>query len=132
MNTSYGRERVFFYIVFGALLFMKSLLPSRDGDDSFLNALVPAVLYAAMFGSPQLFWLFKTRALKSRSQSVVAAFTAAFFLGSYYYFGFLPGQRSQDWGSSYFEVPAAFVVEWVITGFMFAFYARAGLPDMSD
>lgn len=92
MNAkSYGRERIFLYIVFSGLLLMKGLLPSRDGDVSFSSAIVPAVMYAALLGSPQLFWIFKTRSLKNRPQSVVAALTALFFLAAYLLLWILAG-----------------------------------------
>lgn len=76
-----------------------------------------ASVYAAMFGSPQLLWVLLCRKpLRTGPQRRTALLVAAAFLGTSVYFGSFPGTQPPRWGGEgHFEVPAAFVVEWVIS-----------------
>ncbi len=75
-----------------------------------------ALLYAALFGSPQLFWLAKCRRiLPGSAQAKVAALVAAAFALLAVYFGSFPGTQPPSWaGEAHFEVPAALLVEWFV------------------
>jgi hypothetical protein len=75
-----------------------------------------ALLYAALFGSPQLFWLAKCgRMLRGSAQAKVAVWVAVVFALLSIYFGSFPGTQTPSWaGEAHFEVPAAFLVEWFV------------------
>lgn len=76
-----------------------------------------ALFYAAMFGSPQLIWLWLLRKpLLSCSQARTALFIVIAFLCTSLYFGSFPGTNPPSWGGEgHFEVPAAFLLEWLIS-----------------
>ena len=75
-----------------------------------------ALLYAALFGSPQLFWLATcSRVPPGSAQAKVAALVAAVFALLSIYFGSFPGTQPPPWaGEAHFEVPAALLVEWFV------------------
>ena len=82
------------------------------------NAFVPAALmFAAMFGAPQLIWLwFLRKGPINDDQTRVAHFTLAAFVFSSILFGYFPGESRPTWGGEgHFEVPAAFLLEGLIT-----------------
>jgi hypothetical protein len=76
-----------------------------------------ALFYFAMFGAPQLVWLWLLRRpLPSRGQARVAVFIAAAFLCTSCYFGSFPGTTAPSWGGEgQFEVPIAFLLEWLVS-----------------
>lgn len=104
------------YLIFGTLVLFKALLAYRESQFTYdLASLSAGVLCGAFFGSPQLFWLNKTRSLEKSSQLFVALAMSLSFCAAYAYFGFFPWQSPQNWGApAHFEVPIALIAEWLI------------------
>ena len=116
--------------LFGLIASIKFFLifrESRVNED--LLALFPvALMYTAMFGSPQIFWLLKTRKTMERPQLKIAILVLFLFIISAVYFRFIPGMNRPSWGGEgHWEVVAAFLSEWLITIIFFIpyWYARA-------
>lgn len=87
-----------------------------------------AIMFTAMFGSPQLIWLWFLRAHPlTDGQFRSAVFTLAALLFSSVWFGSFPGVSRPSWGGeSHFEVPAAFLVEGFVSLLgILVFVARA-------
>jgi hypothetical protein len=80
------------------------------------EAIPPALTYMLMFGSPQLFWLAQCRTrLLGGAQVVIALIVVVAFTVVALEFGFWPGSAPPRWGGeAHFEVPFAFVLEWLI------------------
>ena len=108
--------KTFLVAAFGCLAGFK--FHSAMADDPSLDPVrvVAALLYAALFGSPQLFWLAKcSRILPGSAQMRVAALVAVAFGLLSIYFGSFPGAQPPSWaGEAHFEVPAALLVEWFV------------------
>jgi len=119
------------YLIFCALVLFKILLAYSENPFSFdLMSSFAGLQYGALFGSPQLFWLYKVRSLEKPSQLVVVLAAALSFCGAYAYFGFFPGQTSVNWGApAHFEVPVALLAEWLIASLFadaFNYLAKKG------
>ena len=82
------------------------------------NEFVPAaIMFTAMFGAPQLIWLWflRTHPLND-GQIRSAVFTLAAFLFTSVLFGSFPGVSRPSWGGQgHFEVPAALLVEGFVS-----------------
>ena len=82
------------------------------------NEFIPgAIMFTAMFGAPQLIWLWflRTRPLND-GQIRSAAFTLTAFLFTSVLFGSFPSVSRPSWGGEgHFEVPAALLVEGFIS-----------------
>lgn len=102
--------------VFGCLVGFKFYAAMPEDPPLGLEIVLAALMYAALFGSPQLFWLVKcSKSLSSSSQDKVAALVALSFTLLSIYFGSFPGTQPPSWaGEAHFEVPAALVVEWFV------------------
>jgi hypothetical protein len=91
-----------------------------------------ALFYAAMFGSPQLIWLWILRKPPlSHGQAKTATSIVIAFLFTSFYFGSFPGTTPPTWGGEgHFEVPAALISEWLISLIgIFVFTARSKGPS---
>lgn len=77
-----------------------------------------ALVFAAMFGSPQLTWALVCRSAQfCDRQALIASFAVAAFVGTSVIFGSFPGVGRPGWGGEgHFEVPIALAVEWLIAG----------------
>ena len=76
-----------------------------------------ALFYTAFFGSPQLIWLFSCgdKSLHKEQLSTPFWVVIAFLLTSLL-FGSFPGVERPSWGGEgHFEVPAAFLIEWLVS-----------------
>lgn len=79
-----------------------------------------ALVYMAIFGSPQIYWLLLTIKATTQKQAVIATVVLLLFTFSAWYFGLIPGTASPAWGGEgHFEVPIALLVEWLIAGLFF-------------
>ncbi|WEN14776.1 hypothetical protein PY254_16310 [Rhodanobacter sp. AS-Z3] len=76
-----------------------------------------ALVYAVMFGSPQLIWLwFCGKPSLNDGQIRTAAYVAMAFVVTSLCFGSFPGLGSPAWGGEgHFEVPLAFLAEWLVS-----------------
>lgn len=101
----------------GILIGFKFFAAIFESKAPSLDNVVPALMYAALFGSPQLFWFTKclTAELTATRLSVVA-WVAFVFVVLSIYFGSFPGSNPPSWGGSreHLEVPAALVGEWIV------------------
>ena len=82
------------------------------------NAFVPAaIMFTAMFGAPQLIWLwFLRKRPLNEGQVRAAVFTLGAFLFYSIFFGYFPGVSRPTWGrEGHFEVPAALFLEGLTT-----------------
>lgn len=77
-----------------------------------------ALLFAAVFGSPQLAWALTChKAQFSGKQASFALLAVIAFLCTSVIFGTFPGVERPGWGGEgHFEVPVALAVEWLIAG----------------
>lgn len=101
--------------VLAALIACKFYVALAEEPGFSVAKLPVAAIYAILFGSPQLLWLLKARRVLSPGQAIVAVAVTITFILTAIYFGSVPGSRPPSWGGEgHFEVPAAFVVEWVI------------------
>ena len=109
-----ARYHWLFSLLFGLLASLKFLIIVRENG---LSAIFSAVMYMALFGSPQIFWLFQYPKPICQSQTVISICVLVAFVMSSLYFGYFPGSGRPSWGGEpHWEVPAAFVVEWATTG----------------
>jgi len=103
-------------LLFGSLAAAKALLVLQEnGFTEYKSALV----YMAIFGSPQILWLLLTIRDTEKKQTVTAIVALVLFTVSAWYFGFIPGTKSPNLGGAHFEVPIALLAEWVIAGLFF-------------
>ncbi len=102
--------------IFVCLVGFKFYAAMSEGQSLLLEKVPIALMYAALFGSPQLLWLAKCSKPLSGSQVRVAAQVAIVFTLLSMYFGSFPGTHPPSWagGSAHFEVPGAWVGEWVV------------------
>jgi hypothetical protein len=88
-----------------------------ESNSPSLANVVPALMYACFFGSPQLFWLSKGMSpdVTAKQQWVIAEVALVFVVLSVY-FGSFPGSTPPSWsgGQAHFEVPVALVGEWIV------------------
>ncbi len=102
------------------------------------GSLVPALVFLLMFGAPQLPWvLVCSKPQPSRFRTQVTLFVALVFLGTSVLFGYFPGVTRPAWGGEgHFEVPAALLVEGVVSvaGLvaLLVFKARQGAGGVSS
>jgi hypothetical protein len=83
---------------FGCLVAFKFYCAIPGGLSLGLDKVLPALTYAALFGSPQLFWLAKCRKpLSGSSQGKVAVLVAIAFTLLSVYFGSFPGTQPPSW-----------------------------------
>lgn len=114
--TRRGSMRKVLIAAFGCLVVLKFYSAIPGSLSSGMDKILPALMYAALFGSPQLFWLAKcTKPLSGSSQAKVAALLVIAFTLLSVYFGSFPGTRPPSWaGEAHFEVPAALLAEWLV------------------
>ncbi|MFY7941055.1 MAG: hypothetical protein ACOVOX_09120 [Burkholderiaceae bacterium] len=110
------------------LCLFKAIGVLQDGERPWQEHLPTALHAAAMLGSPQLLWaLVCSKSNFSRSQAFVATLTVIAFITTAVLFGSFPGAGRPDWGGEgLFEVPIAFVVEWLIAGVLLLVFWVAG------
>ena len=90
-----------------------------------IDALASSLMFVALFGSAQLFWLFQTRkpfsGVLQPAFALLALCASAFVMHA---FGFFPGGRPPAWGGdAHFEVPVALILEWgIATGLYLPFH----------
>jgi hypothetical protein len=89
-------------------------------------AILPALMFMFMFGSPQIVWLFKCAKTElTEKQLNLAIVVAALFAGTALNFGYFPGISRPSFGGEYhLEVPAAFIVEWLIAGISLVIFSK--------
>ena len=119
-----------FVICFSVLCLFKGVGVIQESRYSWYEAMLPAIAFAAMFGSPQLAWaLACRRALFSGSQVLIASFAVVAFVITSVFFGTFPGVERPSWGGQeHWEVPIALAVEWLIAGvLLLAFRIPSGV-----
>ena len=103
--------------LFGLLATGKAFLVLQENQFAEYRS---ALVYMAIFGSPQIFWLLLTIRAATKKQALIATVVILLFTFSAWYFGFIPGTASPAWGGEgHFEVPIALVAEWLIAGLFF-------------
>lgn len=100
-------------LLFGFLVVAKALLILQENRFTEYKS---ALVYMAIFGSPQILWLLLTIRATEKKQTTTAIAVLSLFTISAWHFGFIPGTKSPNWGGAHFEVPVAFFVEWAIAG----------------
>lgn len=112
---------------FGCLVGMKLLVALAEGRAPLHEKIPIGLMYAALFGSPQLLWLKLCWKPPSNPVRVlIALFVAGSFVLMSIYFGSFPGTQPPHWaGEAHFEVPAAFIVELVVALCAYLLFALA-------
>ena len=103
--------------LFGLLAAGKAFLVLQENQFTEYNS---ALVYMAIFGSPQIYWLLLTIRATTKNQIIIATVVFLIFTFSAWYFGFIPGTASPAWGGEgHFEVPIALLAEWLVAGLFF-------------
>ena len=103
--------------LFGLLAAGKAFLVLQENQFTEYKS---ALVYMAIFGSPQIYWLLLTIRATTNKQATIAAVALLIFTLSAWYFGFIPGTPSPAWGGEgHFEVPIALLAEWLVAGLLF-------------
>ena len=107
-----------FVSLFSVLFLFKGVGVIQESRVSWYEAMLPAIMFAVMFGSPQLAWALASRkALFSGSKVLIALLAVVAFVITAVYFGTFPGAGRPSWGGQeHWEVPIALAVEWLIAG----------------
>lgn len=99
-------------LAFACLASFKFLAVMSEGSEP-----LAATVFMLMFGSPQLLWVALCFKWMDRpSETRTGAWVAAAFVGTSVFFGSFPGTGTPSWaGEGHFEVPAAFLIEWLVS-----------------
>lgn len=114
-------------LAFACLAGFKFLACLSDG-----GSVVPALVCLFMFGAPQLPWILVcSKPRPSRFRTRVTLLVALVFLCTSVAFGYFPGVGRPGWGGEgHFEVPAALLVEGLVSlaglAALLVFKARQG------
>lgn len=125
-----ARSHKMLTLLFGLLALLKAWVIVHESGSA---AIVAALMYMALFGSPQIFWAVQSWKPMEPLQAVIAYVVVVLFVASSWYFGFVPGSSRPSWGGEpHWEVPAAFIVEWaaaVVVFVPFWFARRRGASN---
>lgn len=117
-----------FFLCFIILCLFKAVGVIQESLHPWHEVIPMALVFAAMFGSPQLTWALACRRAKFNGrQTLIASFAVVAFVGTSLFFGTFPGVERPQWGGDgHFEVPMALVAEWLIAGVLLLAFRAGG------